>query len=137
MENDVIVVWSKLTYGLALENEPQKMESVKQKLLKIIEENKKRNPAERTDNENYFARDLMDWVRDRGAEGELKKAKYIFEIMEKISRSESDYARNCYNAAKAMVYNLSDDLCLENSIKTGNTSKSVFEKMNRNKVSSQ
>lgn len=75
METDVTAAWNKLTYGLALETKPQEMKSAKQELLKIIKENKKRNPMERIDNENYFARDLMGWIKDRSAEGEEKKGR--------------------------------------------------------------
>lgn len=139
-ETDVVAVaWNKLTHRLALETDPQKMESAKQELLKIIEENKKRNPMERIDNENYFARDLMEWIKDRGAEGEAKKAEYIFEIMKEIVKgkgfleSRSDYACNCYETTEKVMAEFLDELGIEKRKKMSDISKSVYERMERSK----
>lgn len=120
--------WKDLTKKLAFVENPSERDKIKQQLLAEINNNKKNEKEIRLDNENYFARDLMDWVRDRGAEGEIKKAIDFFEILKNLSSSESIYAVDCYIAGQNMIHNLSEDLWIQHITEVSNTSKANFMK---------
>lgn len=128
MENDKLIKkWDELTDQLAFESDASKIEAIKQNLSKLIEENK--IEKNRIDNENYFARDLMDYVKDRGANKEIKKAKDYFSIMKKLMPSESDYAINCFIATQKMINNISkeDEINYKNAM--SEISKFMFSRM--------